>query len=212
MPNKNRTDIILLIDRSGSMAGIRGPMVEGMEKFLREQAESPAPCFVSTFYFSDPPVQPDLDMVDVHTKPHVRLVPTGNTALIDAMCWTITRMMKKFEKIPEDDKPGKVVFVCVTDGQENASRVHSPGELKELVEKRKDDDKWEFVYLGANQDAFKVSSAFSVGRDQTMNYAATTAGVATASATLSASTMAYRSGITSRIVLTKDEKKKEKTE
>ena len=206
MPNTNRTDIILLIDRSGSMDRIKMAMEEGIDKFLSDQAESPAPCYVSVFKFDDTH-EIIHDMVDIHTNPRVFIRPRGNTALIDSMYWAIKHMVARFATIPEPEKPGKIIFVCVTDGEDNASHLHTQRELKALVEERTTEDKWEFVYLGANQDAFKVSGGLGVGYASTMSYAATAAGVSAVTASLSASTTAYRSGVASHVVLNKEDKK-----
>ena len=146
------TDIIAIIDRSGSMAAIQSATEEGFNGFVREQQSTPGECALSLYQFDD---RYEVDYEDraIREVPPFALDPRGCTALLDALGRTITTRGAHYAGLPEDQRPEKVVVVVVTDGEENSSKEYTLATIKELVSRQKDAYQWQFVFLGANMDA-----------------------------------------------------------
>ena len=175
MTDPNLTDITLVLDKSGSMFDLAKATISGVNEFVHEQQKAPGDCNFSLVQFDttyEPgysgPIGkfPDLDSS--------RYVPGGMTALWDAMGRSIVAAGERFKKLPEEKRPGKVIFVIYTDGFENFSHEYNQASLKALVERQRDVYKWDFIFLGANQDA--VLTAKSFGIQNSMSVAATVGG------------------------------------
>jgi hypothetical protein len=121
-------------------------------------------------------------------------VPSGATALLDAMAKAIAETGQRLESMAENRRPGKVLMVIMTDGEENSSRLFKKPQVVEMVKHQTEVYQWEFVYLGANQDAIAVGQALGIPTANNLNYEPTSGGIAMAACALSAGTKNFRSG------------------
>lgn len=188
MNNNTETEIIVVLDRSGSMSSILTGTIEGFNTFLKEQKNAAGEAFMTLVQFDD---QYQIDYKSVNVK-HLEglntnnFVPRGSTALHDAIGKTINDT--------KTDKP--VVFVIITDGLENASREFRAPQIKALIE-AKTKEGWKFVYLGANQDAVLVGESMGITRGQTMSYSANSIDTISAFASTASNTKAFRGAMAS---------------
>jgi hypothetical protein len=193
IPTNEKTQIVCIADRSGSMASIIDDSIGGFNSFLKEQKKLKDEATLTLALFDD---QYDLlyDDVDIQkVQPVTKDVwmPRGMTALYDAIGKTITAVKANHAKLGVE-RPAKVLCVIITDGQENASREYKLDSIKKLIKSCENDD-WNFIYLAANQDAFAVGTSFGVAAGNTYTYDASTQGVFNMSSTLTASAVSYRS-------------------
>lgn len=169
MTNRNKTEIVVIVDRSGSMTSCRADAEGGLNTFIEQQRNQPGECLLTLVQF-------DHDYEFVHSgKPIAEvgkftLNPRGSTALLDAVGRAITETGERLAKMPEDDRPGLVVFVILTDGQENASREFRRDQIKQMIEHQTTNYNWQFTYLGANQDAFGEAGSLGISGAAAMNY------------------------------------------
>lgn len=192
-PTNEKTHIICILDRSGSMSDIIDDSVGGFSSFLEEQKKLPDEATISVVLFDD---QYELvyDNIDIKKAEKISKEiwkPRGMTALYDAIGKTINNTLSTFAKL-NYLKPSKVLVCIVTDGQENASKEYKLDNIKKLI-KDCEDDNWNFIYLAANQDAFSVGSGFGISGSNTYTYTTNSDGVFNMSATLSNATVSYRS-------------------
>lgn len=188
---KQYTDITILLDRSGSMVSIKESMETAYDKFIKEHSAVPS-TRISLVQFDDTNPQ-DIVYQGVpvqHVDP-LKIKPRGNTPLLDAMCQLIDRTGQRFADMSESDRPDQVLMVIITDGQENASTKHSRKDVSNRVTKQRDDFKWQFVYLGANQDAIAEAASFGIPSGNAMSYRISSAGSGTAMAATMANTVAF---------------------
>ena len=185
---KTDTDILInvVLDRSGSMESIRDTTISGFNTYLAEQAKLPGARFSLT-QFDTEGIDHDYVAVpveQVHRLSRDTFVPRGGTPLYDAVAASINAVIA--------GKPsGKVVFVIITDGAENSSREYTREQVFELVNRQRTAG-WEFVFMGANVDAYEVGAGLGVAAASSYNYAADAAGVARAYAAVSRTTGLYR--------------------
>lgn len=164
------TDITLVVDRSGSMESIRADAQGGVNTLIEEQAKQEGEAFLTLVEFDQhyefvhqgTPIQ--------EVKPY-ELVPRGMTALLDAVGRAINETGQRLAAMPESQRPGLVVFIIVTDGQENSSREFSLAQIKEMIQKQQSEYNWQFTFLGANQDAFAEAGGMGIDADGVANYA-----------------------------------------
>lgn len=139
MTRPDYTDIVVVLDRSGSMAGIKFDMEGGFNTFIAKQREIAGVCRVSLYQF-DTVYEPVYQGIQVQEVPLLELVPRGGTALYDALAKTIVTTGERLAKMAEPDRPGKVVFIVITDGAENASEEHKGPDgaayIKKLVDRK----------------------------------------------------------------------------
>jgi uncharacterized protein YegL len=171
------TEIISILDRSGSMNSIIDDSIGGYNSFIETQKESGEDCKITTILFDDQyeVVDESIDLEEV--KPITRAVwqPRGTTALYDAIGKAINTIRANRSNMSVDDIPTKTLVVIVTDGYENASKEYSSDSIKQLVDECKEDD-WQFIFLAANQDAFEVGSRFGMSAGNSFTYNATSDG------------------------------------
>lgn len=194
----NHTDITIVLDRSGSMASVAPDTIGGFNRFLDDQQKAPGTAAITLHQF-DHEFETVLDAKPIgEAKPldGTTFVPRGNTALMDAIGRAITGTVSRLEKTPDADRPEKVVFVIVTDGQENASREFNHAKVHEMITHQKEKYQWEFVFLGANQDAIKAAGNIGIQAANAMTYAHNKAGTVAAFASTSNNLMRMRSGAT----------------
>jgi hypothetical protein len=169
MTNADLTHLYFLLDRSGSMHTIVDDTVGGFDAFIAEQRKTPGECRVTLCQFDDhyDEVYADRPIADV---PSLVLEPRGTTALLDAIARLVIDAGKRLAALPEDQRPGTVVVGLRTDGMENASREWTHPQVKELIERQTRDYQWQFLYLGADQDAIEVGMSIGVGAGHSVTY------------------------------------------
>ncbi len=169
MTDPNLTHIYFLLDRSGSMQSIVEDTVGGFDAFIAEQRQGSGECRVTLAQFDDDyeEVYADLPVADV---PSLVLQPRGTTALLDSVARLINDAGRRLEALPEDRRAGTVIVGIMTDGLENASREWTHPQVKQLIERQTNDYQWQFLYLGADQDAVEVGMSIGVGAGHSVTY------------------------------------------
>jgi len=177
MKNENNvkpevTELVMILDRSGSMSGLESDTIGGYNGMLKKQKKTEGEVLVSTVLFDDE-AEVLYDRIPLEKMPQMtgkEYYVRGCTALLDAVGGAIHHIKKVQKELPEADRPGKTIFVITTDGMENASHKYTYDKVKKMVEKRKDKDGWEFIFLGANIDAIEVAGRFGIDADRAANY------------------------------------------
>ena len=169
MTDPHFTHIAFLLDRSGSMQSIRDDTVGGFEAFVAEQREQPGRCTVSLAQFDNDYEEVYVD-VPVREVPPLQLVPRGSTALVDAIGRLVNATGARLAELPEDRRPGTVIVGIMTDGLENASREFTRPQIKAMITTQTDTYGWQFMYLGANQDAVEVGTSLGVDPGMAVTY------------------------------------------
>lgn len=183
-------DITILLDRSGSMTKIGRAMEGALEEFFHEHKRIPS-TKVSLYQFDTEGVECVFENRLVGEVPKVTIIPRGGTPLIDAACNTIDKVGEKFSAMQAENRPNKVLFIMITDGEENASRQFKKADLKRRVETQHGIYKWEFVYLGANQDAIAEAASFGINAGATVTYGYNIGDTKTAMAHTASNTTAF---------------------
>lgn len=166
--------IAFLLDRSGSMASIRMATIDGFNEFRGEQSKNPGKAWVSLYQF-DTHHQTDYEMVEIDKAPYLdetTFVPRGSTALYDGIGHMVTSVENSLAQMPK--KPGSILMVIMTDGGENASTEMTGPAVKQMIEDKQKDG-WDFVYLGANVDAFREAAKVGIPKGFAAQYASTRA-------------------------------------
>ncbi len=169
MTDQTLTHVYFLLDRSGSMQSIKTDTEGGFAAFIDEQRSAPGSCRVTLAQFDNSyeEVYADVAVADVAA---LDLQPRGATALLDAMGRLVTDAGARLADLAEDERPGTVIVAIMTDGHENASREWTHPAIKSLVEQQTAQYGWEFLYMGADQDAIEVGAALGVQRDHALTY------------------------------------------
>ncbi|AKU14811.1 vWA domain-containing protein [Luteipulveratus mongoliensis] len=169
MTRSDLTHIYFLLDRSGSMQTIKSDTEGGFNAFIEEQRKADGDCRVTLAQFDDEydVVYTDKPVADV---PPLALQPRRSTALLDAMGRLITESGTTLAGLPEDQRPATIIVAIMTDGLENASREWTRPAIKSLVEQQTRDYEWQFLYMGADQDAIEVGAGLGVAREHSMSY------------------------------------------
>ena len=170
MSNPKLTHLVFLLDRSGSMQSIASDVVGGFEAFVAEQRTGEGLCTATLAQF-DNEYEVVYRGIAIGQVPPLALFPRGMTALHDSMGKLITDTAAEINALPEDNKPGTVIVAIMTDGLENASREWRQADIKALVEQQTNDHGWEFLYMGADQDAVEVGRDLGVKEGLAVTYA-----------------------------------------
>lgn len=200
------THIGILVDRSGSMEVIKTDMEGGITSFIDKQKEVEGECTLTVAEFDDR-YDVLINMQPIKEVGEVKINPRGMTALIDAACRFISETGEALAKLPENERPEKVIMIVVTDGMENASRKFSTKELAEAIKHQEDVYKWEFVYLGANQDSFAVGGSYGYASAKMSNYKPTKASINKTFANLSEAAVKFRGGTADSVSFTTAQQK-----
>ena len=169
---KNLTELVMILDRSGSMGGLESDTIGGYNSMLKKQREEDGEVLVSTVLFDDRS-EVLYDRVPLEKMPQMtekEYYVRGCTALLDAVGGAICHIGNVHKYAREEDRPEKTIFVITTDGLENASREYSYGRVKKMVEQQKEKYGWEFLFLGANIDAIETAGRFGISADRAANY------------------------------------------
>lgn len=191
----NYTHISLVLDRSGSMESMRDDAIGGFNTFLKDQQAVPGTATLTLVQFDDR-YEKQVDaapLAGVKPLDATTFVPRGSTALLDAIGRTINETGARLATMPEAERPEKVLFVTLTDGMENASRVFSRSQIFDKITHQRDVYDWEFVFLAANQDAIEAGAAMGFAADASATYAGSGKGQRQAMQAVSQATAKYRS-------------------
>lgn len=193
---ENFCDITVVLDRSGSMASVRQDTIGGFNTFISEQQALPGECTVSLVQFDDRYEPQFLGLPVKHVAPLTleTFVPRGSTALLDAIGRAVNETGQRLSSMEEMERPSKVLFVILTDGGENSSREFTRDAVFRTIGEQKSKYQWDFVFLGANQDAISVGASLNIAADSAMTYAANGLGTQSAFASVSAYTRMSRAG------------------
>lgn len=196
MPNPNLTEIIVVLDRSQSMETLRSETIAGFNRFIDDQKKAKGSAKLTLVQFNHNYLPIYVGM-ELHRAPLLcwqNYVPAGWTALLDAIGRTIDETGARFRAMPERHRPGKVVFVVITDGLENMSKEFTRPRVFEMIEHQRKHYSWEVVFLGANQDAIAEGASIGVNIDNSMTVADNATGTQCMYASVSDNLMRYRSG------------------
>lgn len=174
------TELVFLLDRSGSMAGLESDTIGGFNALIEKQRKQDGECFVSTVLF-DSVSQVLHDRVKLSEIPKMTeadYTVRSCTALIDAIGCAIHHIGNIHKYARPEDVPEHTLFVITTDGLENASHIYSSDEVKKMVERQKEKYGWEFLFIGANIDSVETAKHFGIGADRAVNYHADRKGTA----------------------------------
>lgn len=175
---ENLTELVFILDRSGSMSGLETDTIGGFNSMLERQKKESGEAFVTTVLFDDKyeVLHDRYDIKGVNLLTEKEYYVRGSTALLDAIGITINNIGKALSDTKEEDRPGKVLFVIITDGMENSSREFSYEKVKKMVEHQKSKYAWDFIFLGANIDAIKTANSFGISADMATNFVSDSAG------------------------------------
>ena len=169
---KNLTELVFILDRSGSMAGLEADTVGGFNSMIVKQKAAPGDAYVSTVLF-------DTDRDVIHDRVEIQNVRPmtredywvrGCTALLDAVGKAIKHIGNVHKYAREEDRPEKTLFVITTDGMENASHKYTAEQVRKMIRQQKEKYGWEFLFLGANIDAVGTAKGLGINEDRAVNY------------------------------------------
>ena len=178
LPRTDLTELVFILDRSGSMSGLESDTIGGFNSLIEKQKKEEGECYVSTVLF-------DNESEVIHDRVKLSEIPKmtdrdyyvrGCTALIDAIGGAIHHIGNVHKYARPEDVPGKTVFVITTDGMENASRHYTAEKVKKMISRQKEKYGWEFLFIGANIDAVETASHIGIDRDRAVNYHADSKG------------------------------------
>lgn len=191
----NSSRIAVILDRSGSMDSVKSATIDGFNEFVKGQREVPGECFLKLVQFDHEYEEVfDKPLTDVPALTDETYRPRGNTALLDAIGRTIVSLGETLAQTPEDERPSKVIVMILTDGLENASQEYEQAKIAAMITHQKERYNWDFVFLGANQDAVLTAAKFGIKRDLALTYQPTPQGVQRAMAAAHHTLFSIRSG------------------
>ena len=170
--NNNITEMVFILDRSGSMSGLESDTVGGFNSLIEKQRKQNAPCYVSTVLFDDvcEVLYDRVKIGDVQKMTEEQYYARGCTALLDAIGGAIHHIGNIHKYIRPEDVPAHTMFVIITDGMENASHCYSSEKVKHMIERQKKRYGWEFLFIGANIDAVETAERYGIDANRAVNY------------------------------------------
>lgn len=194
MTKNNITELVFILDRSGSMRGLEADTIGGFNSMIEKQKQDEGCCYVSTVLF-------DSESEVIHDRVKLSEVPPmtdrdysvrGWTALLDAIGDAVKHIGNIHKYARPEDVPEHTMFIITTDGMENSSRKYTYDTIKKLIEKQKKKYGWEFLFIGANIDAVEVAEQVGISRERAANYAADSKGTGVVFESLAAPISALR--------------------
>lgn len=192
----NITEMVFILDKSGSMSGLESDTIGGFNSMIKKQKAKDGKAFVSTILFSDSStvVHDRIDISEVKPMTDEDYCVGGCTALVDAIGGAIRNIETIHKYARKEDVPENTIFIITTDGMENASHKYSSEEVKKMIEREKEKNGWEFLFVAANIDAVETASHFGIGSDRAVNYHADGCGTGVVYEALECAVSQVRSG------------------
>ena len=201
----NSTELVFILDRSGSMSGFEDDTIGGFNSTIRAQKEQEGKVYVSTVLFNHSSIvlhdRVDIDKIEPMTRKDYRV--GGCTALLDAIGGAIHHIGNIHKYARPEDVPEHTVFVITTDGMENASQKYSSDEIKRKIKRQTEKYGWEFIFLAANIDAVETADHLGIRRERAANYQQTHEGVDVSYRAMSEAIFCVRSGCADKMDLNK---------
>ena len=175
-----KTELVFILDKSGSMHGLEQDTIGGFNSMLQKQKELDGECRITTVLFDNryELLHDRIDIRAVSSMTEKEYQVGGTTALLDAIGRTVQKLVSVQKNTAKEYRADRVLFVIITDGQENASREYSSDRVKEMIQLEKEKYGWEFVFLGANIDAVETAGQLGISRDRAVDYVPDGAGTA----------------------------------
>lgn len=191
---KGLTEVVFILDRSGSMRGLEADTIGGFNAMIEKQRKEEGEAYISTVLFDNrcEVLYDRVPVGKVEPMNDKQYYVGGCTALLDAIGGAIHHIANVHKYARKEDRPEKTLFIITTDGMENASHRYSCDEVRKMVEKAKEKRGWEFLFLGANIDAIEVAGRFGIGADRAINYECDSRGTALNYSVLSDAVSAVR--------------------
>lgn len=169
---KTLTEIVYILDRSGSMSGLEADTIGGFNSMIEKQKQTGEKAYVSTVLFDDRTevIHDRVPIEKVDKITNKEYFVRGSTALLDAVGGAIKHIINIHKYAREEDRPDKTIFVITTDGMENASMNYNYNQVKKMIEKEQKEYGWEFIFIGANIDACAEAERFGIRRERAVNY------------------------------------------
>lgn len=176
--NNNITELVFILDRSGSMAGLEGDTIGGFNSLIEKQKKQGGKCYVSTVLFDHltDVIHDRVELENIKPMTNEDYYVRGCTALIDAIGGAIHHIGNIHKYAREEDVPEHTMFVIMTDGYENASHIYTSDKVKAMIKRQKEKYGWEFLFIGANIDAVETAKHFGINEDRAVNYHADSQG------------------------------------
>ncbi len=209
---EDSTDITVVLDRSGSMQIVRDDTIGGFNSFLADQKSQPGEATFTLVQFDNEyeVVHAGKKIADVPELTASTFVPRGSTALLDAIGRAINETGKRLADLPEHDRPARVAFVVVTDGEENASKEFTRERVFEQITHQREKYNWQFIFLGANQDAIKAATDMGMAAASSMTYAHNKMGTNEAFKSTSRKMSSYRDKQSKSMDFDEEDRKKQR--
>lgn len=178
--NNNLTEIVFILDRSGSMGGLETDTIGGYNSLIEKQKKEKGEVVISTVLFDDRQevLHDRVDLKEIEPMTDKEYFVRGGTALLDAVGGAIHHIGNVHKYAREEDRPGKTLFIITTDGMENSSQRYTYDRVKRMVERQKERYGWEFLFLGANIDAIAVAGRFGINANRAVQYECDSEGTA----------------------------------
>ncbi len=177
---ENLTELVFILDRSGSMSGLESDTIGGFNSMIKKQQKEDGEAIVSTVLFDDESdvIHDRVDIANVKDLTEDDYYVRGCTALLDAVGGAIHHIGNVHKYAREEDRPAKTLFVITTDGHENASSNYTFKDIKRMIKRQQEKYNWEFLFLGANIDAIEVADNMGISKDRAANYNCDSVGTA----------------------------------
>ena len=186
------TEIIFVIDKSGSMSRLTNDTIEGFNGFVESQKDDTKTTLTTVLFDTSWKILHDgVDVYEVNPMTNKDYIAGGGTAMLDAIGDTINRVQDRHDELGAE-KPEKVLFVITTDGEENASRKFTKAQIEKMIKHQTNGHSWEFMFLGANMDAVKEAASIGISHDHSISYDWTTRGTGALYSTVTAAACATK--------------------
>ncbi len=176
---KDLTELVFILDKSGSMFGLESDTIGGFNSLIEKQKKEPGEAIVSTILFNHKVevIHDRINLNEVSTLTENEYVTDGCTALLDAIGSAITKIVSIRKNTPEEEHPEKTMFIITTDGMENSSSEYSYSKIKKMIKLQQEKYNWEFIFLAANIDSAEVADSIGIARENAVSYCCDAAGI-----------------------------------
>ena len=194
----NLTEIVFILDQSGSMWGLRDDTIGGYNTYVEDQKKHDGEAYLTTVLFDDHYVllHDHVNIQNVKPITHDEYHPNGTTALMDAVGKTINYVGQRLSNTPEEERPAHVIFVITTDGYENASHEYTRAQVKQMIEHQQEKYSWQFIFVGAGIDAYAEAASIGLGGYHTMSVSKSSVGTASMYSSVAFASNAIRGAAT----------------